>query len=502
MTERREGPEIRQVGGSAPPTRPVSTQPPTPPATQQPAQQSAQQPAQQSAQQSASQPMTPQPVTRRPEPVPAQSADQQNGVPTQRSEWRFQYPAERPDFEPPPPWARPTPTPGPSSRQFGVDSAGSGRTAQPDGRSRWYPRRGVLVALGLAIALIAAAAGASAGVLATLKFGPALIDTSVPPPEDDLGSGASAFAKPESVANVAKALLPSVVQIKVAGGQGVASGSGFVIRSDGYVLTNNHVIELAAKGGGIKVALHGGEEVPAQIVGRSPSYDLAVIRVKDVKNLKPVALGNSDKVSVGEPVLALGSPLGLAGTVTSGIVSARNRPVTAGGGDSEMSFINALQTDAAVNPGNSGGPLVNLKAEVVGVNSAIATLGDQGPFTADEQQGSIGLGFSIPINQARRTADQIIRTGHAVYPVVGAVVDVRHQGPGARLGDVQPGSAAASAGLARGDLVTVINGHKVTGADDLIVQIRSHLPGQRVELVYQRNGKQSKVIVTLGKETG
>jgi putative serine protease PepD len=466
MTERREGPDVRRVGGSAPPpVHQVATQPP--------------------------------PSRQGPSPAPPDQA-----VPNQRSEWRFTYPPERPDFEPPPPWARPTPSPGPPSRPFGVGPAGSGQPVQPSGGSRWIPRRGVLVAIGLAIALVAAGIGASAGVLATLRFGPALIDTSVPPTEDDLGSTASAFAKPESVATVAQALLPSVVQIKVAAGQGLASGSGFVIRSDGYILTNNHVIELAAKGGGIKVALHGGEEVAAQIVGRSPSYDLAVIRVKDVKNLKPVALGNSDKVRVGEPVVALGSPLGLAGTVTSGIVSARNRPVTAGGGDSEMSFINALQTDAAVNPGNSGGPLVNMKAEVVGVNSAIATLGDQGPFTADEQQGSIGLGFSIPINQARRTADQIIRTGHAVYPVVGAVVDVRHQGPGARLGEVQPGSAADSAGLASGDLVTVINGHKVTGADDLIVQIRSHVPGQRIELVYQRNGKEGKVIVTLGEETG
>jgi putative serine protease PepD len=464
MTERREGPEVRRVGGSVPPSsHHVST---------------------------------------RPGP-PSAPPDQAQAVPTQRSEWRFTYPAERPDFEPPPPWARPTATPGPANRPFGFRPAGSGQAGQTDAGSRWSPKRAVLVAIGLSIAMVAAGIGATAGVLATLQFGPALIDTSVPAPEDDLGSPSSAFAKPENVATVAGALLPSVVQIKVAGGQAMASGSGFVIRSDGYILTNNHVIELAAKGGGIKVALHNGEEVAAQIVGRSPSYDLAVIRIKDVKGLKPVALGNSDKVRVGEPVLAVGSPLGLAGTVTSGIVSARNRPVTAGGGDSEMSFINALQTDAAVNPGNSGGPLVNLKAEVVGVNSAIASLGDQGgPFTADEQQGNIGLGFSIPINQARRTADQIIKTGQAVYPVVGAVVDVRHQGPGARLGEVQPGSAADSAGLLSGDVVTVINGHKVTGADDLIVQIRSHLPGQRVELVYQRNGKQSKVIVTLGEETG
>jgi putative serine protease PepD len=417
------------------------------------------------------------------------------------------FPAERPDFEPPPPWARPVPGgnhhhngTGPANRVFGAAPGGSVQTKEP-----WferYPRRAVLVALAVTIALVAAALGGTAGVLATLQFGPALISTEAPANDDDLGEEGKAFPKPENVATVAQALLPSVVQIKATGGPGNASGSGFVIRKDGYILTNNHVVAPAAGGGTIKVALHGGEEVAGQIVGRSPAYDLAVVRVKDVANLKAVALGDSDRVRVGEPVVALGSPLGLTGTVTTGIVSARNRPVTAGGADSEMSFINALQTDAAVNPGNSGGPLVNLKAEVIGVNSAIATVGDQEPFSGGEQQGSIGLGFSIPMNQARRTADQIIRTGHAEYPVVGAVVDVRHEGPGARLGDIQPDSAAAKAGLERGDLVTKINGHKITGADDLIVQIRSYVPGQRVEMVYERGGKERKAIVTLGKETG
>ncbi|MEQ4207845.1 trypsin-like peptidase domain-containing protein [Actinopolymorpha sp. B9G3] len=436
---------------------------------------------------------------------PSGSASTTQQVPAQRAGWVQHFPAERPDFEPPPPWARPVPGgshngAGPANRAFGVPAASPVQAKEPwFGR---YPRRAVLVALAVTIALVAAALGGTAGVLATLQFGPALISTDAPASEDDLGAEGKAFPKPENVATVAQALLPSVVQIKATGGPGSASGSGFVIRKDGYILTNNHVVAPAASGGTIKVSLHGGEEVPGQIVGRSPAYDLAVVRVKDVENLKPVALGDSDRVRVGEPVVALGSPLGLTGTVTTGIVSARNRPVTAGGAESEMSFINALQTDAAVNPGNSGGPLVNLKAEVIGVNSAIATVGDQEPFSGGEQQGSIGLGFSIPMNQARRTADQIIRTGHAVYPVVGAVVDVRHEGPGARLGDIQPDSAAANAGLARGDLVTVINGHKVTGADDLIVQIRSYVPGQRVEMVYERGGKERKAIVTLGKETG
>lgn len=431
------------------------------------------------------------------------------GVPLQRMNRPFGYPTERPDFEPPPAWAHPAAGngSGPAPRPFGLPSTGPGNNGNGSngspttGAGGRLPRRNVLIVVGVVLALVAATLGASAGVFATLRWGPALITSAPPQPTDELGSRASAFPKPESVATVAGALLPSVVQISVAAAQGRVGGSGFVLRDDGYILTNNHVV-ASASGGEIKVAFNNGDEARATVVGRSPSYDLAVIRVKGVKNLKPVALGNSDKVLVGEPVVALGSPLGLAGTVTTGIVSARNRPVTAGGGESEMSYINALQTDAAINPGNSGGPLVNLRAEVVGVNSAIATVGDRSGFNENEQQGSIGLGFSIPINQARRTADQIIRTGHAVYPVVGAVVDVSYQGPGARLGDVEPGSAAARAGLRRGDVVTVINGHKVNGADDLIVQIRSHVPGQRVELVYERGGDQHKVIVTLGQETG
>ncbi len=423
------------------------------------------------------------------------------GVPPQRTTRFPGYPTERPDFEPPPQWARPGAGNGvhrgePAFAPSPTDPAGRG------GVRERLPRRNVLIVVGVVLALLAATLGATAGVLATLRWGPALITSDSNAPDDNLGSKGSAFPKPESVANVARALLPSVVQISVTAAQGRATGSGFVLRDDGYILTNNHVVAAASGGTGIKVTTNDGQEATASVVGRSPAYDLAVIRVKGIRNLKAVALGNSDKVRVGEPVVALGSPLGLAGTVTSGIVSARNRPVTAGGGQSEMSFINALQTDAAINPGNSGGPLVNLRAEVIGVNSAIATISQRSPFSGSDEQGSIGLGFSIPIDQARRTADQIIKTGHAVYPVVGAVVDVNHQGPGARIGEIQAGSAAARAGLQKGDVVKVINGHRVTGADDLIVQIRSHLPGQRVEIVYNRGAEEHKVIVTLGQETG
>jgi putative serine protease PepD len=387
--------------------------------------------------------------------------------------------------------------PAPSQQPFGVGPLG--RTAPEPARKA--PRRGALVGAALVIALVAGAIGAVAGTYGTLRWGNPV--ASAPAPiVDDLGDKAKAFPKPENVATVADAMLQSVVQIKVSAKGGKATGSGFVIRDDGHILTNNHVIAMAADDGTITVGFDNGEEATAKIVGRSPSYDLAVIRVTGVDNLKPVALGDSDGVIVGEPVVAIGSPLGLAGTVTSGIVSARNRPVTAGG-EGENSFINALQTDAAINPGNSGGPLVNLRAEVIGVNSAIATLGqDAGDEEGDQTQGNIGLGFAIPINQARRTADQIIRNGFAVYPVMGATVDVRYDGPGARVVEVTPGSAAAEAGLQTGDLVTVIDGHKVTGADDLIVQIRSHVPGQRVLLTYKRGGKEDRVTVTLGEQRG
>ncbi|MBM7786024.1 S1C family serine protease [Tenggerimyces flavus] len=407
------------------------------------------------------------------------------------------YPVGRPDFEPPPAWARPSPSmPAPSTAPFGMTSFD--RPAAPVSTG---PRRGTLVVVAIVIALVAGAIGAVAGTYGTLRFADPVAGEPAPPINDNLGDKEKAFPKPENVATVAEAMLQSVVQIKVSSKAGKATGSGFVIRDDGHIVTNNHVIAMAATDGSITVGFDNGEEAPAKIVGRSPSYDLAVIRVTGVDNLHPVALGDSDGVIVGEPVVAIGSPLGLAGTVTSGIVSARNRPVTAGG-EGENSFINALQTDAAINPGNSGGPLVNLRAEVIGVNSAIATLG-QDPGAEEEQaQGNIGLGFAIPINQARRTADQIIKNGYAVYPVMGATVDVRFDGPGARVVEVTPGSAAAEAGLRTGDIVTVIDGHKVTGADDLIVQIRSHVPGQRVSLTYKRSGKEDRVTVTLGEQRG
>lgn len=297
--------------------------------------------------------------------------------------------------------------------------------------------------------------------------------------------------EPTSVAAIAETVLPTVVSLEVTGRQN-ATGSGFVIDSSGYILTNNHVIAPAAGGGEVKVYFQDGSEYSGRIVGRNPGFDLAVIKV-NATNLPTMPLGDSDKVVVGEPVIAIGSPLGLSGTVTSGIVSAFDRPVTAGG-SGDTAFINAIQTDAAINPGNSGGPLVDSNGFAIGVNSAIATLG--GSTT-----GSIGLGFAIPINAARRIAQEIIQTGTSSTPILGVMVDLNYSGPGARLSDITAGGPADAAGLEAGDLVLTINGRSINGSTELVVAIRANAPGETIELRIQKeNGQQRTVQATLARQ--
>jgi len=292
---------------------------------------------------------------------------------------------------------------------------------------------------------------------------------------------------PDSIAGIAARVSPSVVSSNVSGASRSATGSGFFIRKDGYILTNNHVIENALNGGKVSVALANGSSYEAKIVGRDSAYDLAVLKI-NIVDAPALQLGNSDAVAVGDGVIAIGSPLGLAGTVTSGIVSAKNRPVTSGNAIGESSFINALQTDAAINPGNSGGPLVDLTGSVIGVNSAIASLGSN--FSG--QAGSIGLGFAIPINQAKRTADALIATGKSTYPIIGLSLDRTFTGTGAKVANtptaVLPGGPAEKAGLKAGDLITAIDGHVVASADEAIVAIRSHQVGDSVKVTYQRAG--------------
>jgi putative serine protease PepD len=304
-----------------------------------------------------------------------------------------------------------------------------------------------------------------------------------------------------SIPAVARKVLPSTVQIvaEYKGRAAGATGSGWVFDKQGHVITNNHVVaDAAADNGPIQVIDQHGRHLKASVIGRSAVYDIAVLKVPGLGNLPPAAVGSADQMLVGETVVAIGSPLGLSATVTSGIISAVHRPVTTGDG-SDSSYINAIQTDAAINPGNSGGPLVNLRGQVVGVNSAIASLG---AATGSDESGNIGVGFAIPIEQVETTADQILKTGEAKYPVIGATVRGVKGDKGARIESVQPGSPAAGAGLEDGDLVTAVDGAEVTGSIDLVVAIRSHVPGERITLTVVRGGHTRQVAVRLAAKTG
>jgi putative serine protease PepD len=305
-----------------------------------------------------------------------------------------------------------------------------------------------------------------------------------------------------SVASVAQQLLPSTIQVlaQYQGQKDGATGSGFVLDRSGHYITNNHVVaDAVSHDGPIEIVDQNGDTFPARVVGRSATYDLAVLYVKDGPRLPPASLGTAGVLRVGDQVVAFGSPLGLSSTVTSGIVSALNRPVTTSDSGSTSSYINAVQTDAAINPGNSGGPLVDLSGRVVGVNSAIATTG--GSTTG--QSGNIGVGFAIPIDQVKITADQILRTGSARYPVIGASVDTRAAtDSGAKILGVTAGSPAASAGLKKGDVVTEIEREKVPDGIALIVAIRAHQPGETVRFTVQRGGNVLQLRITLGSQVG
>lgn len=299
----------------------------------------------------------------------------------------------------------------------------------------------------------------------------------------------------DSVASVAERLLPSTVQILAQNGpdgQG-ATGSGWVFDSEGRVITNNHVVADAADGGTIQIVDQEGNRSEATVVGRSVTYDLAVLDAPAARDLTPAATGSSSQMRVGETVVAIGSPLGLSSTVTSGIVSAFDRPVSTGQSDEDSSFISAVQTDAAINPGNSGGPLVDLQGRVIGVNSAIASIGSIG----QDQGGNIGVGFAIPIEQVLVTVDQILRTGRAEYPFIGANVRSQPGQGGARIDSLTAGDPAAEAGLRVGDVITAIDGRPITDTVDLVVTIRSGVRGDRLTLDVERDGESSQVEIVL-----
>ena len=319
----------------------------------------------------------------------------------------------------------------------------------------------------------------------------------------DTGSATGSTSQSNSVEKVARVVLPSVVKINVAGQQGAGSGSGIILSSDGEILTNNHVAEIAANGGRMTVNFNDGSTANARIVGTDPSTDLAVVKAEGVSGLTPATLGNSDKLAVGEEVVAVGSPFGLDSTVTDGIVSALNRPVSVSNGSSgggTATAYPAIQTDAAINPGNSGGPLVNLAGQVVGINSSIYSTSE----TSGGQAGSIGLGFSIPISKVLPVIEQLRQGQTPTHARLGVTVsnDQSSNGllDGAAIQSVTSGSAADKAGLKAGDVVTKVDNEQITGVESLIATIRGYRPGDQVTLTVQRGNQTLTLHATLDSD--
>ena len=353
------------------------------------------------------------------------------------------------------------------------------------------PRRWLLwVALGTALVVGGVAGGLIVG--ATQSSG------------SSVSSGTSASSSTAStcpVTPVANQVIPSVVTIAASGPSGSGTGSGEFIRSGGYILTNNHVISIAANGGSVKVLFADGHTEPATITGRDPQTDLAVLKVQTSRELKVISLGSSS-VKVGQPVVAVGAPLGLSGTVTSGIVSALDRTVEVPGeNDRSALLVSAVQTDASINPGNSGGALVNCEGQLVGVPTAGATVPNSGG-------GSIGLGFAIPVDLANRIADEIIATGtvtHAFFglqtvPIPPAAAEQAGLPEGLFVQAVTPGGPAATAGLRAEDVITKIDGMPATSNIQLQELTLTKKPGDTVSIEYTRAGQSATATVTLAAQ--
>ncbi|MCM6775170.1 trypsin-like peptidase domain-containing protein [Nocardia sp. CDC159] len=380
----------------------------------------------------------------------------------------------------------------PGQPPIGPDVA-AGHGAQPP------RRRGAagLIAGAIALALISGGIGGAVGALVSRHDEKAPVSNALnaPPPK----AAPVANAPAGTVPAVAKKVLPSVVMIRVAGARAEGEGSGNILSSDGLILTNNHVASGAGPNAKMEVQFNDGSTAPATVVGVDPVSDLAVIKATGKTGLTPIELGTSSNLQVGQTVVAIGSPLGLAGTVTTGIVSALNRPVSTSGepGMSQPPVISAIQTDAPINPGNSGGALVDMDGKLVGINTAIATLG--GSEMGGQQSGSIGLGFAIPVDQARRVADQLIKTGHATYAQIGVTVMQNDPTTGARIRDVLPNSPAAKAGIPPGAIVTKVDDQIIDSGNGLIAAIRTHQPGDKVKVTYTGpDGRDPKTVeVTL-----
>jgi putative serine protease PepD len=361
--------------------------------------------------------------------------------------------------------------------------------ARPRGRSGRAKFAAAVVATSLLVGGAAGVGGAAAwdawqpdessGSTATTRTTSQVVDT----PDRAAADG--------TVAQVAQEVLPSVVKIDVSNGQESGSGSGIVLSSDGQILTNNHVVEVAGDSGSISVSFNDGSSAPAKILGTDPLTDTAVIQAEGVDGLTPTTIGKSSDLQVGEGVVAIGSPFGLESTVTSGIVSALDRPVDVGSdGEGNSTTYPAIQTDAAINPGNSGGPLVDLDGNLVGINSSIRTSSS----SASEQGGSIGLGFAIPIDEVMPIVEQMINGETPTHARLGiSVSDIANQSgaevtEGAAIQDVTDGSTADSAGLQQGDVITKVDDQLIAGADSLVATIRSYRPGDEVTVTFERDG--------------
>ncbi|MER6300877.1 trypsin-like peptidase domain-containing protein [Kitasatospora sp. NPDC001539] len=369
-------------------------------------------------------------------------------------------------------------------------------------------KRGGLVALLAAVALVAGVAGGAIGVVAADR------NDSSSSANDHRSTTVQASntqknePAPGSIAAIAQKALPSVVTIKAQGSTESGTGTGFVFDTEGHILTNNHVVAPTLGGGKLTVKFADGSSYSASVLGHAEGYDVAVVKIDNPPKdkLAPLALADSDKVNVGDATIAIGAPYGLESTVTSGIISAKDRPVASGDETgSQASYMNALQTDASINPGNSGGPLLDSSGAVIGINSAI-----QSNASANGRAGSIGLGFAIPINQAKWVADTLIKTGKPVYAKLDVLRNDDYKGDGAQIQtrDIQgqpavtPGGAADKAGLKPGDVITKLGGAPIENGPALVSRIWTHKPGETVDVEYTRNGQTFTTKVTLGQRDG
>ncbi|WP_306371388.1 S1C family serine protease [Nocardiopsis sp. CC223A] len=362
-------------------------------------------------------------------------------------------------------------------------AAAGAQRREKRGIPAWMALSGMLV-----VAIIAGGAGGVAGGAfagGTVQEAPAQAEgptMNEPPPE-------APQRDPDTIAGVAQRVSPSVVSIRSADRSIMGGGSGFIIEGD-YVVTNDHV-SSELEGDGILVEYSDGSLSPATVVGADPSSDLAVLSLEDPIDVEPLEFGDSEQVIVGDEVIAIGAPLGYSGTVTQGIISAVNRPVTSGDGPNASRFY-ALQTDAAINPGNSGGPLVDTRGRVIGVNSMIVTMGYAG-----ESAGNIGLGFAIPSLEVERVVQRLIEDGQATYADLGAEIDVERTLAGAAVESVESGGAADRAGLRSGDVIIRFDGRTVNSGQELLAMIRDRSPGDEVEAEYERGGNTESTTITL-----